>query len=279
MNYYEVRLTLSPYNQQNAEILVALLAELNFDSFADTEDGLLAYITEGSYSLSNISDLCKNLPFSNVKVSYQSKLIENQNWNTKWESNFDPICVEKLCRIRAPFHRPELNFNLEIVIEPKMSFGTGHHQTTWLMVRELFELQMGEKDVLDMGCGTGILAIIAEKLGANSVVAIDNDSWAYENAKENINRNHCSHTNVLYGDASLTGNKHFDIILANINLNILLQDMSIYKRCLNKGGKLIVSGVFVSDVPSLNHKAAELGFTFFVQRQRDEWALIGYLLK
>jgi ribosomal protein L11 methyltransferase len=276
MNYYEVKFTLSPYDQQKSEILVALLAEIGFDSFEDIEEGVNAFIPEKNFNADNIACLLKKDPFRETQILYHPRLIENQNWNKKWESNFDPINIENLCRIRAPFHKPEKGFTLDIEIEPKMSFGTGHHQTTWLMVRQIFNLDVKGKRVLDMGCGTGILAIAAEKLGAENVVAIDNDQWAFENATENAERNYCKKIQVLLGDASSLNSMNFDIILANINLNTLINDLPVYKNCLLKKGKLIVSGILKSDIPKINKTAIDLNLYPFVEENRNDWLLIGY---
>jgi len=276
MNYYKVKFTITPYSQQNAEILVALLADMQFDSFEDFNQGIFAYIPEQFYNSHGISTLINEEIFLGIGIDFQAELIENQNWNTKWESNFEPVCVENLCRIRAPFHGTESGFALEITIEPKMSFGTGHHQTTWLMVRELFNLEVRGKAILDMGCGTGVLGIVAEKLGAAHVVAIDNDQWAFDNAQENTLTNGCSRIDTLLGDASLLKGKYFDIILANINLNTLVNDMPIYNNSLSEKGILIVSGILKSDVNQLNPVAESIRLKPFVQRHRDDWALVGY---
>ncbi len=163
---------------------------------------------------------------------------------------------------------------MEIVIEPKMAFGTGHHNTTWLMIRELFSISVDNKAVLDMGCGTGILAIIAEKLGARSIKAIDNDEWAYKNAIENIETNKCSRIEVALGDASLLSNYKFDIILANINLNILLNDLGIYKSSLNSNGIILMSGILKNDVESIANKAHQEGFNIIFTKEKGEWVLI-----
>jgi ribosomal protein L11 methyltransferase len=276
MNYYEVKFTLSPYDQQKSEILVALLAEIGFDSFQESDEGVNAYIPEKSFCADDLANLIKNGLFKETQILYHPTLIENQNWNKRWESNFDPINIENFCRIRAPFHKPEKDFTLDIVIEPKMSFGTGHHQTTWLMVRQIFNLDVKGKRVLDMGCGTGILAIVAEKLGAENVVAIDNDQWAFENATENAERNHCNKIRVFLGDASLLNSMNFDIILANINLNTLISDLPIYKNYLSGKGKLIISGILRSDIPVINKAALELNLFPFVEENRNDWVLIGY---
>ncbi len=273
MNYTEVNIELNPYSQQNAEILTALLAELGFDSFTDTPNGLLAYIPTSQFNEKELTLLFSNLPIE-AEVKYVITHIADQNWNTKWESNFEPITVEHFCRVRAPFHKSEQGYSLEIVIEPKMAFGTGHHQTTWLMIREMFSIDLKGKTVLDMGCGTGILAIVAEKLGAASVTAIDNDSWAYENSMENVTANGCSNINVVLGDASSIKDENYDVILANINLNILLSDLPIYRKHLNAKGILLMSGILTTDIPAISEAASRNGLTVVATQSKNDWALV-----
>ncbi len=273
MNYTEVNFIITPYSQQDAEILTALLAEIGFDSFLDSPEGIIAYIPASLFQKVDLDSFIKNLPIKS-KISFSHVTIEDQNWNKQWESNFQPITIEKFCRIRAPFHQPEVGYNLEIIIEPKMAFGTGHHQTTWLMIREIFNINLKEKKVLDMGCGTGILAIVAEKLGASEVTAIDNDSWAFENAQENIVKNNCTQTKVLLGDASLLGNEIYDIILANINLNILLNDLDKYLSSLSSNGLLLMSGILVSDTSTITQAAENKGLKVLGKQNRNDWMLI-----
>lgn len=273
MDYTQVTIQLKPYSQQAAEILTALLAELGFDSFTDLPDGILAYIPTHEYNAKYLEDFFTNLPLE-IEATYSVEHIKDQNWNKQWESNFDPITVEKFCRIRAPFHPPESGFDLELVIEPKMAFGTGHHQTTWLMIREIFSLDLTQKAVLDMGCGTGILAIVAEKRGAKKVLAIDNDSWAFDNAKENIAANCCVKIDVELGDADNLHNKKFDVILANINLNILLNDMETYTQCLNSNGLLIMSGILTSDIETIKQAAIQNGLEPISTETKNDWALV-----
>jgi ribosomal protein L11 methyltransferase len=273
MNYTEVNFIINPYSQQDAEILTALLADLGFDSFSDSPEGVLAYIPTKLFSQVDLKSFVKKLPIQS-KVSFSSLSIEDQNWNKQWESNFEPITVENFCRVRAPFHQPEKGYKLEITIEPKMAFGTGHHETTWLMIRELFNIDVQNKRVLDMGCGTGILAIVAEKLGAAKITAIDNDTWAFENAQENVLKNNCKRIKVLHGDATLLGNENYDVILANINLNILLNDIRVYINSLSKGGLLVMSGILTNDIPALGEAAERIGFEVLAKHNRNNWMLL-----
>jgi len=273
MKYTKVAIQLTPYSLQAAEIITALLAELGFDSFTENPEGITAYIPTHLYSDASLNSFFNDLTLD-VKAVYTIQHIDDQNWNKQWESNFEPITVENLCRVRAPFHKPQEGFKLEIIIEPKMAFGTGHHQTTWLMTREIFSLDMKGKSVLDMGSGTGILAIVAEKLGAAHVKAIDNDSWAYENARENVAANNCFRIDVVLGDAAAIGNQKFDVILANINLNILLNDMERYVQSLNPGGVLVMSGILTGDIASIEQAAKQHGLTPVQSKTKDDWALV-----
>lgn len=273
MNYTEVNFTITPYSQQDAEILTALLADLGFDSFSDAPEGVLAYIPANLFPQVDLNSFLNDLPIQS-KITFSFITIEDQNWNKQWESNFQPITVEQFCRVRAPFHQTEEGYKLEIIIEPKMAFGTGHHQTTWLMIRELFNIDLQNKNVLDMGCGTGILAIVAEKLGAKKITAIDNDIWAFENAQENVIKNDCTRIKVLHGDATLLGNENYDVILANINLNILINDMWVYINSLNKGGLLVMSGILTNDITVLSEAAEKIGFKVLAKRNRNDWMLL-----
>lgn len=273
MKYTEVKITFKPYSPQDAEITTALLAEIGFDSFVDFSEGIDAYIPTETFQTIDFNSFFKDLPIQS-KGSYLVTNFEDENWNKQWESNFQPISVENLCRVRAPFHQTEKGFKLEIVIEPKMAFGTGHHQTTWLMIRELFHINLNQKKVLDMGCGTGILAIVAEKLGASSVTAIDIDNWAFENAKENIVNNGCTKTKAFIGDSNLLIGETFDIILANINLNVLLSDLRKYYSSLNSSGLLIMSGILKTDIQALSRVAEDIGFIILNQENRNDWMLL-----
>jgi ribosomal protein L11 methyltransferase len=274
MNYIEVTFSIIPPNQVIDDILVARLADIGFNSFAEGLKGPLAYIPKPDFNKQLLEEISQSLHSIGSIISFSYTEIEEVNWNKEWESNFSPIAIENLCRIRATFHEPDPNFELEIVIDPKMSFGTGHHQTTWLMARELFSLPLRGKKVLDMGCGTGILAIIAEKLGAAEVTAIDNDEWAYRNAHENIDLNGCSRVKVELGDANLLVNRDFDVIIANINLNILLADIGTYAECLNPEGVLILSGILKTDIDAMHKKIESIGLQFISEKTLNNWALV-----
>ncbi|NNC69236.1 MAG: 50S ribosomal protein L11 methyltransferase, partial [Flavobacteriaceae bacterium] len=240
------------------EILIAELGNAGFESFVENDSGLVAYITKEAHQ----EQILKNiyvLQSTEFDIEYTIEEIAHANWNAQWEKSFQPIQIDNLVSIRAPFHEnPGLKY--DILIEPKMSFGTGHHETTHLMIQQLIDLDLTNKKVLDMGCGTGILAIFAEMKGANPIVAIDIDQWCYENSIENCQRNNCKHISVFKGDASLITNKKYDVIIANINRNILLADMNSYSECLDKNGILLLSGFYQEDIATIDKAAIANGF-------------------
>lgn len=270
MNYIKVSFELDPILPAR-EILYAELGELPFESFEETINGLEAYIQAPDFSEDMLKGLIiEGLP--NQKLSIKSEVIEQQNWNAVWESNFEPIVVNSKCVIRAPFHKtPEVEY--DIIISPQMSFGTGHHETTFLISNELFELDLKNKAVLDMGCGTGVLAIIAKKMGAEPIEAIDIEEWAYENTLDNNKLNKVEGMSVFHGDASLLINKTFDVILANINRNILINDMKAYASCLSTGGIILFSGFYETDVPQIKEAAEENGLVFVKKEVRNNWTM------
>ena len=271
MNYIKVSFELDPILPAR-EILYAELGELPFESFEETTNGIEAYIQAPDFTEELLEDLLiEGLP--NQKISTQIHLIEQQNWNAVWESNFEPIVVNEKCVIRAPFHETP-NVKYDIIISPQMSFGTGHHETTFLISNELFELDLKDKSVLDMGCGTGVLAIIANKLGAGAIEAIDIEEWAYENTLDNNRLNNVEGMSVFHGDANLLINKKFDIILANINRNILLNDMEVYSNSLTIGGSILFSGFFETDVPHIKEAGEKNGLVFVKKEVKNNWAMV-----
>ena len=269
MNYFELIVQLKTVEPWR-EILIAELADAGFESFVETNSGFLGYIPETLYK----PDMIEPILQSSEVQEFEIKKIESQNWNESWEQNFDPVFVENKVAIIAPFHSYPQGFRQVITIMPKMSFGTGHHQTTWLMSSALFDLDLAGKDILDMGTGTGILAILAEKLGANSVFAPDIDPWSYENAKENCITNTCQKIEVALGGDELLAGKNFHIILANINKNVLIQHFSVYSTSLPSGGILLISGFFETDQNQLVDEATKHGFKFEKIDTREGWALI-----
>lgn len=255
--------------QPGTEILIAELGYAGFESFVETEEGVTAYIQKDEWN-PNILDDINILDSDEFKIEYTFSEIEQINWNSEWEKNFDPIEVDGKCTVRAPFH-PDKNFEYEIVIEPKMSFGTGHHETTFMMLQFILENDFKGKSVLDMGCGTAVLAILAEMRGASKLDAIDIDEWCFENSLENIERNNSENISVFLGDAKLLSDKKYDVIIANINRNILLNDMDTYRKCLEKGGILYLSGFYNEDLPIIKEACNNLGFTFVENKEKNKW--------
>ncbi|MGB5322022.1 50S ribosomal protein L11 methyltransferase [Lutimonas sp.] len=261
--------------QTAIDILVAELGQVGFESFTENPDGVEAYIQKADWNASLLDDI-QILQSEEVTFSYDVKEIEQVNWNEEWEKNFEPIVVADQVSVRAPFHKnPGLQY--DIVIEPKMSFGTGHHETTHLMIQHLMELDLHGKKVLDMGCGTGILAIFAEMKGAASVDAIDIDNWCYENSLENVERNNCHHISVFEGDSSLLKSSAYDVIIANINRNILLQDMPVYTDSLKENGILLLSGFYTEDIEKINASAETNGLKQDKKLTRNNWVGLKYV--
>ena len=268
MNYIEYDFTVSP-TEMGAEILMAELAEVGFDSFEDTPTGIKAYIPKDSWNEQILQDIYL-LSNSEFTISYQITEIEQVNWNEEWEKNFSPIVVEDLCTVRANFH-PVPNTRYDIVITPKMSFGTGHHETTYMMLQQLLPLSLEGAKVLDMGCGTGILAIMAALRGAHDITAIDIDPWCVENATENVQQNNCSFITIKEGDVSLIAGEQYNLILANINRNILLSDIPAYTQALLPQGLLLVSGFYEEDLPAIKEKCQKVGLTYLSHIERNRW--------
>ncbi len=273
-NYIEYDFTIEPLDGMASEILVAELAECGFESFVDSERGILAYVQENLWHEAILNDVYI-LQSPEFQISYTFKTIQQVNWNEEWEKNFDPIVVEDRCTVRAPFHA-QTETPYDIIIEPKMSFGTGHHETTYMMLQFLLNTDLTGKKVLDMGCGTSVLAIMAEKRGATDITAIDIDDWCIENSIENIQRNDCQNIKTILGDASTLIGKEFDVIIANINRNILLADIPTYARSLRSAGTLFLSGFYEADIAIITEKCQENGLKFKSKLQRNDWVALQF---
>ncbi|HKL38866.1 MAG TPA: 50S ribosomal protein L11 methyltransferase [Bacteroidales bacterium] len=261
--------------QHISDILVAQLSELGYQSFMETATGLKAYIPEDEFDFARVQELPVHYMFPG-KIDWQHKTIPNQNWNSIWEKNFKPVVIDDQCRIRAPFHTPEKMYPYDIVIEPKMSFGTGHHPTTSLMIRWLLETDLQNKQVLDMGSGTGILSILASAKGAQKILAIDHEEWAYQNALENVKQNKCKNVQVIQGTINSLQQEQFDVILANINLNILLQDTPDYAKRLKSGGILVVSGIYQEDMSRIIELAGYNQLQYQQYKEEDHWVAVAF---
>jgi len=271
MTYLELRF--SPLGSEEVKsLLTAELFELGFESFAEEEHSLLAYIPSEIYEEDIVKDLDALRDHPEVKVEVQ--LLEDKNWNQEWESNYHPVIIAGKCHVRAPFHPPLTNIAYEIIIEPKMAFGTAHHETTRLMATWLLELDVEGKEVLDMGCGTGILAILANKMGARYVIGIDNDECAWRNGLDNFRINEVTEGNVYQGDGALIGKDRFDLILANINRNVLLQDMKAYCEGLVENGMLLLSGFYQKDMETIAVSASGSGLHLTGARNLNDWAVM-----
>lgn len=273
--YYEFTLNFEPF-AEHVDIVVAWLGELGFESF--TEDGhlLKAYLPESMITENIFAEIEKLKPENAMSWSVSCQLMPDVNWNEEWEKNYAPVEIGKLCRIRAAFHPPAEGFQMELLIDPKMAFGTGHHATTALMVEELFSLKPVKGPVADVGCGTAVLAIVAEKLGAARVDAVDIEEPSVENSLVNIQLNHCSGINVSLGSVEQLPLKQYEMILANINRNVLLSHLPQYAQLLVPGGKLLLSGFFVQDNAALTEKATALNLVPVGNREKDNWSCLTF---
>ncbi len=273
MEYIEFNFTIIPRESGN-EILTAVLADVGFESFVETDTGLLAYIPNTKFSIDLIEklDIMRNKEFS---ISYNYQNIIDKNWNEEWERSFSPVVISEKCCVRAPFHPANKSCKYDIIIEPKMSFGTAHHETTALMIEQILSLNIKNKSVLDMGCGTGVLAILAVKMGASEVTAIDIDEWALNNSIENAEKNNAKNMKIIFGDVEMAVGK-YDVIFANINRNILIRDIPEYSKRLKKSGILLLSGFYEADIPVINDISESNGMKFIGSSVKNNWAVLKY---
>ena len=277
MVYIEVTFTLTPWSETAQDILTALAGDIGFESFVDEENLLKGYIQQKLYDEEAIKAVIADFPLPDVCISYTAQEQEDKNWNEEWEKNFfQPIVIGNRCVIHSTFHKDIPQMEYDILINPQMSFGTGHHETTNLIVSRLLETELTGKCVLDMGCGTSILAILAAKRGASPITAIDIDDWCVSNSADNIRLNGIDCITVRLGDADLlrTERPSFDLIIANINRNILTTDMDAYAACMTTGSRIFLSGFYVDDIPVMKESLAKNGLTFIEHHENNRWAMI-----
>ncbi|MCB9202954.1 MAG: 50S ribosomal protein L11 methyltransferase [Flavobacteriales bacterium] len=273
MKYTEYKISLIP-TEPWTEILIAQLSEFEFDTFIEHQDGFSAFITSDKSDEEVIKNHLNNLP-KEVEATFETIELEDVNWNQEWESNFEPILVEDTVYLHADFHEKREEIPYQINIQPKMSFGTGHHETTYLMLKMMISVDFKDKSVLDMGCGTSVLAMFAKMKEASEVVAIDIDRWSYENSLENKERNQLEFE-VIHGDANEIKDRKFDVILANINKNILLADMQKYTEALNSNGILMMSGIYEFDFDDVCDCAESYNLTFTTKESKNNWIAVQF---
>lgn len=276
MNYIEVKFICTPNDEIINSVLSATIAEIGFESFIENEFGTTAYIQSDLFNIEELDKTLNTFPIE-AEIIYTYKSIEDRNWNEEWEKNyFQPLIIDNKCIIQSTFHNVPATYDYNIYIDPKMAFGTGHHQTTELMIREILKDDFNGKSVLDMGTGTAILAILASMRGADPITAIDIDQWAYDNAIENLNLNNVNNVDVKIGGADLLGGEKFDIVLANINRNILLNDIHSYSSVLNNGGVLYMSGFYAEDIPAIEEECSKNELAFVHNTEKDNWVAVKY---
>jgi ribosomal protein L11 methyltransferase len=274
MIYTQITFKLNPDNQENREILVAMLADLAFESFDESEEQIMGYIPGESTHLEEIKAITTLLPFSAL---IENELIPDKNWNEVWEKNyFKPLLIGNRFLVRAPFHTEFEPAEFELVIEPKMAFGTGNHETTTLVAEQILDMDLAGKTVLDMGCGTGILGMLASLKGAKSVTAIDIDTWSFESTVENARLNNILNLEAKLGDASLLGTETFEIIFANIHKNVIIKDLPVHESVLKSGGKIYLSGFYTHDMPDVKAKAESLGLVETGFHEKNNWVVYAF---
>ena len=278
-DYTKVKFAVTPNEEMATDVLAALLAEIGFESFVPEDEGMSAYVPQALYNEENIANVVAEFPIEGFEITYDCQFIEGEDWNAQWEKNyFQPIVLGEDCVIHSTFHTDVPKARYDILIDPKMAFGTGYHQTTCHMLRAILASDMSGKSVLDMGCGTALLAILARKHGAEKVVAIDIDEFAYENAKENVALNGTPDIEVRLGGAdAIKESDSFDYVIANINRNILLMDMVNYVRCMHTGSQIFISGFYTEDMEVLKEEAAHHGLRYLDYAENDNWAMMKFV--
>ncbi len=276
MLYYEVDFTLKNHLGFHQDLLIDALAQAGFDTFEETESGFKAFASEQSFSEDKLNVVVAGFRES-FQINFSTTTVEQQNWNEVWESNFSPITISDKCYVRATFHPGKPEFPFEIIIDPKMAFGTGHHQTTAMMMELMLEEEFAGKKVLDMGCGTGILAILAGKLGAIEITAIDYDPLCFASTQENSALNIVQNITAICGSTEVIPAKEFNIILANINRNILLQQIAQYSTKIKNGGVLLLSGFYDTDLEVVTIEAEKCGLEFNSNKKTDNWVAAKFI--
>ena len=276
MKYFELAFTVNPCNEIVTDVLSATLGDIGFDSFVEREGGILAYVQQSLFDEGALKSVIEDFPLPDTEITYIIKVAEDKDWNAEWEKNsFQPVVIGERCVIHSTFHTDYPKAEYDIVINPQMAFGTGHHGTTASIIQELLEADLKGKTVLDMGCGTSILSILASKRGAKAVTAIDIDDWCVNNSRDNIALNGISNITVELGDASsLKGREPFDVVMANINRNILLADMESYVSVMHPGSEIYLSGFYVEDIPLIRSKGESLGLKFLSYSENDSWVAV-----
>ena len=276
MKYFEFTFNTTPCTETVNDVLAAVLGEAGFESFVEREGGLSAYIQQSLCNEETIKNALAEFPLPDTKITYSYAEAEDKNWNEEWEKNFfQPIVIGDRCVIHSTFHTDVPKAEYDIVINPQMAFGTGHHETTSLIIGELLDSELQGKSLLDMGCGTSILAILARMRGAAPCLAIDIDEWCVRNSIENIELNQVTDITVAQGDATALANKGpFDIVIANINRNILLNDMKQYVACMHPDSELYMSGFYVDDIPVIREEAERNGLSFVHYKEKNRWAVV-----
>lgn len=277
MTYKKTTIQIFPVDDNAREILIAQLSVLGYESFMETEEGLEGFIQSDLFQPLK-QEILPFLGSSTYNFEITTEDLEEKNWNEQWEKNyFKPILIGDQCLVRSPFHEVSPHTRYEILIEPKMAFGTGYHETTKLMTEHLLELNIEGQDVMDMGCGTGILGILASMRGASRVTGIDTDQWAVNNALENLSLNNITNMEIILGNASsIDSMGSFDLFLANINRNILLEDMPLYNHSVKVNGTIILSGFYSEDLGKIDVQAKSLGWTQILTKEQNNWIAVSY---
>ena len=280
MQYLEVSFNVSPVSETANDIIAALAADLGFESFVESAQGTIGYVPINIYDEEALREVLTDFPMPDTTITFTTCEMEDKNWNEEWEKHFfEPIVVDSRCVIHSTFHKDYPKADFDIIINPQMAFGTGHHQTTRLIISYLLDTDLKGKTVLDMGCGTSILAILASMRGAEKLTAIDIDEWCVNNSIDNLALNHINNIKVFQGDASSLANEGpFDVIIANINRNILLADMQYYVARMNQGGEIYFSGFYESDLPMIQAEAERLGLRYMSHRIEKEWTAAQFTL-